>query len=535
MVIVDELKDHLGRWNRRLRLRRAQRCGWVGLNLGIIAGAANGLLGMLRADLLIADYFLQAVWITSLACVLGLVIGYLWPLTDHETAHYLDQQYRLMDRVSTAYELLSSDPEETYPLITLQRADTVRALGLIPPRASLPTRFSRRQGLVTAVLLVLLFLAPFLFRDNLAQAATQAAVAEAIQAEVISLESLIDLIDQDETLAEMTRDLLAEPLQEAAAELRETENLELAVAALDQAVEELRAIENQLAATNDLSNIGEKVDPGNFTTLESFLEALSAGDFGEAAAQLEALSPKPEDPGSIDLANELAEVAGAAGEVNPSLASALENAAQSVFDGDQQAATSHLNNAAEQLRSAGQQANASEKTDALTADILAGMDKLQAAGLAANSPTGAGQPPAGAVEGSGNPDSAELSEGSGSAAGDGADGNTSEQIGNAGLLPNNTQGQPGDGGLGEYERIYAPTNLGGENGPELSLPESGLPGELIQGDAPGAVPEPELSLVPYVDVFAQYETVYRKAIETGQVPAHLRDMVQQYFLSLAPD
>ncbi len=80
MENIDELMDQLGRWNRRLRLRRAQRYGWTGLNLGMVAGVANGLMGILQMDILTADYFLQAAWITGLACFLGLVIGYLWPL-----------------------------------------------------------------------------------------------------------------------------------------------------------------------------------------------------------------------------------------------------------------------------------------------------------------------------------------------------------------------------------------------------------------------------------------------------------------------
>ncbi len=102
-------------------------------------------------------------------------------------------------------------------MIALQRADTVRQLGLITPGPIIRLGFSRRQILGTAALLALIFLAPALFRDNLLEAASQAAVAEAIEAEATSLESLIDRIDRDETLAEVTRDLLAEPLREAAA------------------------------------------------------------------------------------------------------------------------------------------------------------------------------------------------------------------------------------------------------------------------------------------------------------------------------
>ncbi len=298
---------------------------------------------------------------------------------------------------------------------------------------------------------------------------------------------------------------------------------------------DLQAIEDQLASMNEISNLGERFDPGDFTTLEPFLDALSAGDFIGAAAELEALSAQPDRPGSTDLAQEIAQIADAAGEVNPSLASALEDASEAILDGDQSTANSNLENAADQLRSAGQQANTMEKSAVLSAEILSAMDNLRAAAFAAGSPAGGGQPSNELVAGGGNPENPNAGQGSDSTAGDGTGAQTGEQIGNTGLLPRDTQGWPGDGGLGEYERIYAPTNLGGENGPALSLPGSGRTDELMQGEAPGTLPEPELSLVPYVDVFAQYEAVYRQAIESGQVPAHLRDMVQKYFLSLAQD
>ena len=42
------------------------------------------------------------------------------------------------------------------------------------------------------------------------------------------------------------------------------------------------------------------------------------------------------------------------------------------------------------------------------------------------------------------------------------------------------------------------------------------------------------SQVPYTQVFAEYANAYRQAIDSGQVPPQLRDLIRQYFSSLEP-
>ena len=48
--------------------------------------------------------------------------------------------------------------------------------------------------------------------------------------------------------------------------------------------------------------------------------------------------------------------------------------------------------------------------------------------------------------------------------------------GNSPIQQNNG---PGDGGEASYEQIYAPSRLGGEDGPQVDLPNSGEGGEVI--------------------------------------------------------
>jgi hypothetical protein len=76
--------------------------------------------------------------------------------------------------------------------------------------------------------------------------------------------------------------------------------------------------------------------------------------------------------------------------------------------------------------------------------------------------------------------------------------------------------------------------LGGEGGPEVTLPGSDDSGEPALGEggaSPGAAGP---SSVPYTQVFPEYAQAYRQAINSGLVPPALRPLVRDYFSSLEP-
>jgi hypothetical protein len=95
--------------------------------------------------------------------------------------------------------------------------------------------------------------------------------------------------------------------------------------------------------------------------------------------------------------------------------------------------------------------------------------------------------------------------------------------------PNNA---PGDGGLREFEPLYAPQRLGGAGGPELELPPGGDPGELLR-ELPGE-PEVGQSTVPYNQIYAQYREAAGQALADQRIPLGLRQTVRDYFSSLEP-
>lgn len=103
----------------------------------------------------------------------------------------------------------------------------------------------------------------------------------------------------------------------------------------------------------------------------------------------------------------------------------------------------------------------------------------------------------------------------------------------AGSSPIQQGNGPGDGGETSYEQIYAPELLGGEGGTQVDLPGTGEDGEVI-GEGPTTPGDPGRSLVPYSEVYSQYEQVNNQAIENGEVPAQFTQIIKNYFDSLKP-
>ena len=91
---------------------------------------------------------------------------------------------------------------------------------------------------------------------------------------------------------------------------------------------------------------------------------------------------------------------------------------------------------------------------------------------------------------------------------------------------------PEDAGLGARELIYAPQHIGGEGDPEMLLPQSGDPGELVRELE--SERETGSSMVPYEQVFTVYSDAANQALDQQHIPLGLRGYVRDYFSSLEP-
>jgi hypothetical protein len=95
---------------------------------------------------------------------------------------------------------------------------------------------------------------------------------------------------------------------------------------------------------------------------------------------------------------------------------------------------------------------------------------------------------------------------------------------------------PGDGGERTYEPIYSPYRLGGSAGPDVDLPDqgNGQPGDQVIGQGPSNPQNPGDVTVPYNEVFPAYRDAAYSAVDQGEYPVELKDVVRDYFSSLEP-
>jgi hypothetical protein len=213
---------------------------------------------------------------------------------------------------------------------------------------------------------------------------------------------------------------------------------------------------------------------------------------------------------------------------NPQLAAQLKAAADALRNGDTAQAQQALNQAAQSMAQAGQQQAMSQAASQAAQQMQQGAGQVLAAG--------GGQQQAQAGQGQGQQGSSNQPgqmPGTGTS-GSGQGQGSSTPGGQTGSSPIPQNNGPGDGGETAYEQIYAPTLLGGKDGETVTLPSSGNPDGETVGQGPTTPGDPGSSLVPYQDVYSQYDQGYHQAIESGAIPFEFLETVRNYFDSLKP-
>lgn len=518
-------------WMLRYRLRRALVWGLRGLALCLALALAAGAALLFAARLLPLEYALLLLLPALGGLLGGAALGLAWPFPRERAARFFDRQFGLQERVSTALELAGSVLDE---LGERQLQDALASARAVGPRARLPLRLRPLELVPLLALLLLAPLIPLLGRPAI-QAAQQARqVQAAVEREAERLDELISEIEANQRLDEEQRAALLEPLQEARQELEQSASLESALSALSKAEGELQRLQDQnaLEQARALQEAGERLgqapgaEEGN--PLQAFQEALNRGDFEAAAQALQELELEPGTREEAEADAQLLEqAAGALEGAQPALAAQLRQAARALREGDPQAAGQALNAAGRQVAETGQAAEAARAASQAAGQLRQGQQSVAASG-GQNQPGQQG----GSQGGSGQQGQANQGT-SGSGTGEG--GPETAQGPEAPAVPIQSGNQPGDGGEREADPpVYAPERLGAGEGQEVVLPgnEEGGGQQIGQG---GVLPgENTSSQVPYSEVYADYAAEYYRAIESGQVPPALRDLVRQYFSSLEP-
>jgi len=510
-----------------MRLQRALTWAVHGLAAALALSLLIGGVGLYQAKLLKHEFLTLIISFITIVPVIFGITAYFWKIQTMKAARYFDRAFHLEERVSTALELQAEN--HSIEIIQKQLDDATNAARKIKPNRDLPLRFSKID-LASAFFFALLIGALWFRGEVLFNAASQQrAVEEAIAAQQTQIEEIIKEINASEALTNEQKQALNKPLEEALSGLKENPSMEGAVSTLVSTSEKLQAMSSEQAGQSmqALKESGSSLASQEGTPLESVGKNLASGNFAKAAADLANMDLSQMSADELQkLAEQLESMASALASTNPQLAQQLKDAAQAIRSGDTANAQQAMTSAASQLAQAGQQISASQMASQAAGQLQQGAGQVLAAGGNQASQGNA------SVPGQSNQQTGQNNGGGGSGSGSG-DAPPSNQSGSeAGSSPIPQNNGAGDGGESAYEQIYAPSLLGGAGGDTLGVPTSGEDGEVI-GTSPTTAEGGE-SLVPYTEVYSQYNQFNRQAVENGEVPVQFMDLVREYFSSLQP-
>jgi hypothetical protein len=545
-VHLREIDDSLSGWLRRLRLREAMQWAVRGLAVGLAAGLGLSLVGRLAPWQPLPVLIALSVTLAILGALLALVIAYFWPRPRLAAARYFDRVLGLAERTSAALEL-AQQPERAPEWLTREQwADAAQASRNAAVRQRLPLwAVSRRDGLLVLVLLAVLTASLALPNPQEAVLAQQQLVQQAIAQQAEQIESLIEQIENNPNLTEAQKEELTKPLEEARQQLQQP-NLteEQAQQALAEAQQELRELQdpNAEAQVQNLQQAGEGLSQN--ATTEQAGEALQNGDLQQAGEALANIDPSTLSEAERQaLADQLDQTAEQLEETNPETAQAMREAAEALRNGDTEAAREALERAGESVAQAGERAEQSQAARQASGQVQRAQQGIAQAGQTGQGQNGQGQNGQGqngqGQQGQGGQgqqgNGGQNGQGQGSSGAGTGEGNGQAQGGQAGGQVGQNNG-PGDGGERAYEPIYSPYRLGGSGGPDATLPNQGNgdPGDDVVGQGPTNPQNSGEVRVPYNRVFNDYRDNAYSAIDQGDYPPELRDVVKDYFSSLEP-
>ncbi len=530
---MTDLSQILNSWMRRLRLQRALTWALRGLVLGLALSLALGGIGLYRAALLREEFLALVISAPALIALISAVTAFLWRLPPLRAARYFDLRFHLKERVSTALELAQRPEQSSLEITGRQLQDALAASNQVSLRRDLPLRFDLRAGAIALAFALLIGMVWFRGEGWFRAAQQTRAVEQAVAEQATRIEEIIKQIEANEALSEEQKQALTTPLKEAQESLQKNPSLESSVSVLTNSGEKLQALSDPQSEqmSEALKETGNQLAGQEGSPLQALGQDLAEGNYVSAASKLRTIDvSKLSQAEQQQLADQLDAMAESLQSTNPGLANELRQAADALRNGDTAEAQQALQNAAKSLAQAGQQIAFSQTASQTASQLQQGVGQVLAAGggqQPANQ-TGQGQQgPPGSSQGQPPNGSAGSGSGQGSGTGENPTGNE------AGTSPIPQDNGPGDGGETSYEQIYAPTLLGGEGGPQVDLPGSEGGGEVI-GEGPTTPGDPGTSLVPYSEVYSQYEQIKNQAIENGEIPAQFTQIIKDYFDSLKP-
>lgn len=583
------LAELLRSWDRRRR--QQQTVAWLARSLmpGLLLGVILALLS--RVFPLFENGQIALLSLIALLLGAAALVGvvWLWPRSPLDAARGFDQTFGLQERVSTALELLEGRIRAADVLVLRQVEDAYAQAHSIRAEALLPLSVRRMDWAAVAVLGLLLSIL-LIIPNEITRAGPDSVEQQNIAAAADDVREVIEDVAADTSLDEDERSDLLETLQTNLETLQDEDvSLDEALAVLSdiEALMERQAADGRERAEAQQSGLQSALEALGEPDEASFQDDAGVGE--RAGARLDELAEALESLDDMergDLADSLERAADSLEDSSPDAAESLRDAADSLRRGETQEAADSMRDAGEQMeqsqsqqeRDQQQSQRFEEQRDRLQArqQELLGEDADDAPGEDGESiepsdagegddANGDGEPSEGAQmapddgqDGDEDAPAAVTDSDEADAEGEGGagdpdeggdpsgdeDGSPSAQIGDqpgsfqddGAMFPemeDAPEGEGGEGGEREYEPVFAPRppNID-TDGPVIELQPDASDAPLIEGDF-GPNPFGE-AVVPYNQVFGNYAEAANQALNRGYIPLGMRDIVRDYFTSLAP-
>jgi hypothetical protein len=510
------LREGLNMISRVIRLQSAVIWFFRGVVLGLIADCA--LLVAMR----LSPIGVQLQWLVlppAILGIIGLLAAFVWPIPVEHVARRADIRLGLKERLITAIELQRR--RDANPLSGMQLHDAAEHVRHVEALDAFPVRLPLRELQVIlglAVVATVLVAAPNPMERAVRE---REQIQQAVRQEAERLNRLADQVaasNLDDPVEELSQ--LEQELRDGARLLNERSSSgEEAMAALSSI--EQKILGSQGAGGDELDDAlsslaGSLALDQNTRPLAT---ALARGDYKQSAEELKKLAERISEMSAADrsrLARSMRTAGNRASRSNPALGRSLAQGGDALEDpnGDP---TGALNEAADQLSSADGQLRASGQRDRALSQLQQSRSAVSRALQAARGRQTPGLQAPGQRGAEGQP--SDYS-GDGGEFGDEMDGD----------MPGGSNAGTGPGS--RSETIYDPLF---STGREDFIPGSDVfdPGEVYAGSSMDDAYSNDAQ-VGYSSVYANYQEKATQSLQNSYIPAGLKDLVKDYFSSLAP-
>lgn len=555
---------------------------WLVRGLTIAAGSALLVFIVARIFPLYASRS-WAVGLSLLLLVSVMLRAFMLRPSLWETALTVDRA-GLKERMTTAWQLQDS----LDVLAQLQRQDALEHFNRFSFKKALPwPKWGKQSGMLAALLVAVLVLTFWPNRmDEIARANHEA--KEELVATQGMVKEVEELLKNDQQISPDVKKQLSDELTKLQQELKKAKSLGEGAEALAKTQKELTTKLSQVEEKQNLDKLAFRLQQSP-TTKEAgaALQKRNALDFQKQAEELEKKMQEMDPAEREKLSKffeEIAESLEKAG--NSNLAGDLNKVSQAIGSSGQAGAEA-MANLSEQLS---QQLASGEAVARLAGDLTKGLSSAKEKVLATANRLGNGTTPAETANSqgsnsSGNPSQSASSNnagssgsqsgngsgnsngtgtgsgsgtsgssggrggaGGGSGGGSGGGGKSGNDAGSgssnqtSGMNGKTQVGGPGSSGLsgtgnsreGHWDQVYVPSGRVGNGGVESRVSGSAgnNSGDSTMVDAAGGLAQGG-SLLPYSEVFTQYEAEARESMDKEYVPDNLKALVRNYFLDLS--